>query len=43
MNAYQDVIVHGKGLLDIAPSLTAVAGFVLVFFALGLLLFKWEA
>lgn len=43
MNAYQDVIVRGKGLLEIAPSLAAVAGFVLAFFALGLLLFKWEA
>ncbi|KUO40475.1 MAG: hypothetical protein AVW06_02400 [Hadesarchaea archaeon DG-33-1] len=43
MNAFQDVIVRGKGLLEIAPSLAFVAGFVLAFFGLGLLLFKWEA
>jgi len=43
MNAFQDVIVRGKGLLEIAPSLAAVAGFVFAFLAIGLLFFKWEA
>jgi len=42
MNAYQDVIVRGKGLLEILPSLSVLIGFILVFFVLGLLLFKWK-
>lgn len=42
MNAYQDVIVRGKGLLEILPSLSVLIGFILVFLALGLLLFKWK-
>ena len=42
MNAFQDVIVRGKGLLDIAPSLAVVAGFALFFLILGSLLFKWK-
>lgn len=42
MNAFQDVIVREKGLLEIIPSLMVVVGFVLAFLALGLLLFKWK-
>jgi len=42
MNAFQDVIVRGKGLLEIMPSLAAVIAFILVFFVIGLLLFKWK-
>lgn len=42
MNAFQDVIVRGKGLLDIAPALSVVAGYIIVFLAIGLVLFKWQ-
>jgi ABC-2 type transport system permease protein len=42
MDAFRGVIVHGEGLLAIAPSLAVVAGFVVVFFMMGLLLLKWE-
>lgn len=42
MNAYQDVIIRGMGLLEILPSLSVLAVFILVFFALGLLLFRWK-
>jgi ABC-type multidrug transport system permease subunit len=42
MDAFQGIIVHGEGLLAIAPSLAVVAGFVVAFFAIGLLLLKWE-
>jgi ABC-2 type transport system permease protein len=42
MNAFQDVIVRGKGLLEIMPSLMVVIAFVLAFLVSGLLLFKWR-
>ena len=43
MNAFQDVIVRGKGLIEILPPLAVVACFIFAFLALGLFLFKWEA
>ena len=42
MNAYQDVIVRGKGLIEILPSISVLIVFILVFFAIGFLLFKWR-
>ncbi len=42
MNAYQDVIVRGKGLIEILPSISILIVFILVFFAIGFLLFKWR-
>lgn len=42
MSAFRGVIVRGEGLLAIAPSLAVVAGFVLAFFMIGLLLLKGE-
>lgn len=42
MSAFQDVIVRGQGLFEIVPSLAVLAGFVVAFFIIGLLLFKWE-
>lgn len=43
MNAFQDVIVRGRGLLEISSSLAVLAAFAVAFLSLGLLLFKWEA
>jgi ABC-2 type transport system permease protein len=43
MNAFQDVIVRGKCLLEILRSLAVVAGFAVGFLLLGLIFFKWEA
>jgi len=42
MGAFRSVIVHGEGLFAIALPLTVVVGFTIAFFALGLLLLKWE-
>ena len=42
MSAFQDVIMRGQGLLEIAPHLAVLASFVVAFFAIGLLLLKWE-
>lgn len=42
MNAFQDVIVRGKGLLDIALALVVVGCFALAFLMVGLLLFRWR-
>lgn len=42
MQAFQDVIVRGKGLLEIMPSLAVLVGFIFAFFAIGFLLFKWK-
>lgn len=43
VNAFKDVIIRGKGLLDIAPALAFVACFALALLIMGLLLLKWEA
>ena len=42
MNAFRDVIVRGRGLFDIAPTLAVVACFAIAFLVVGLLLFKWR-
>jgi ABC-2 type transport system permease protein len=42
MSAFNDVIMRGQGLLEVAPSLAVLAGFVVALFAISLLFFKWE-
>ena len=41
-NAFTAVIMRGKDLAAIAPSVLALAGFVIAVLVVGLLLFKWE-
>lgn len=43
MNAFRDVVVRAKGLLEIVPGLGVVAAFAAVFLTLGVMFFKWEA
>jgi len=41
-NAFTDIIIRGKDLAAIAPSVLALAGFAIAVLVAGLLLFKWE-
>ena len=41
-NAFTSVIIRGKDLATIAPSILALTGFVIAVLVAGLLLFKWE-
>jgi len=41
-NAFTGVIMRGKDLAAIAPSLLVLAGFAIAVLVAGLLLFKWE-
>jgi ABC-2 type transport system permease protein len=40
--AFQDLFVRGQGLADIVPSILALSGFTLAFFAIGLWRFRFE-
>jgi len=40
--AFLDLFVRGQGLADIVPSILALSGFTLAFFAIGLWRFKFE-
>lgn len=42
IQAYQDLMVRGRGLADVAPEMLALLGFTLVFFAIGLWRFDFD-
>jgi ABC-2 type transport system permease protein len=42
LQAYNDVMLRGQGVAEILPELAVLAGFTAVFFAIGLLRFKFE-
>jgi ABC-2 type transport system permease protein len=42
IQAYQDLIVRGRGLADVAPEMLALMGFTLVFFVVGLWRFDFD-
>jgi ABC-2 type transport system permease protein len=42
LQAYNDLTIRGLGVADILPELGILAGFVVVFFAIGLLRFKFD-
>jgi ABC-2 type transport system permease protein len=42
MSAFNDIIMRGQGLLEIAPSLAVLAGFAIALFVIGVLFFRWE-
>jgi len=42
LDAYQDLLVRGYGLLDVSPKIGALAAFALAFFAIGVWRFRFE-
>ena len=42
LDAYQDLLVRGYGLIDVLPKVGALAGFATVFFAIGVWRFRFE-
>ena len=42
LDAYQDLIVRGYGVAEVLPKVCVLAGFALVFFALGVWRFRFE-
>ncbi|MFN2228091.1 MAG: ABC transporter permease, partial [Anaerolineae bacterium] len=42
LQAYNDLTIRGLGVADILPELGILAGFVAVFFVIGLLRFKFD-
>ncbi len=42
LDAYQDLIVRGYGLVEVAPKVCVLAGFAIVFFAVGVWRFRFE-
>ena len=42
MQGFNDLVIRGKGLVDILPSAGVLIGFAVVFFAIGVLRFRYE-
>lgn len=42
MQGFNDLVIRGKGLVDILPSAGVLLGFAVVFFAIGVLRFRYE-
>jgi ABC-2 type transport system permease protein len=42
LDAYQDLIVRGYGLIDVMPKVAVLAGFALLFFVVGIRRFRFE-
>jgi len=42
MQGFNDLVIRGKGLIDILPSAGVLLGFAVVFFAIGVLRFRYE-
>jgi ABC-2 type transport system permease protein len=42
LQAYNNLMIRGQGVVNILPQLAVLAGFTLVFFAIGLLKFRFD-
>ena len=42
LQAYTDLMVRGQGLVDVLPAVGILAGFTVLFFAVGLLKFRFD-